>query len=94
MCAVPPTMASKDVRFSAHFLGSHDDSQVSLRQVELNGTSVACRSGSKTESRFEDGEVTLSCRLTLPAVTSGEDRLTVKISLHHLQLEKTELVQE
>lgn len=89
VCTLPGSLAGKDVRFKAHFLGSHDDSKVSFRSVMLNETPVACRTGSKTESRFEDGEVTLDCGFTAPASAAS---VKVSISLHHLQLDKTELV--
>lgn len=90
-CTLPGSLVGKEVRFKAHFLGSHDDSKVSFLSVMLNETPVACRTGSKTESRFEDGEVTLDCGFTAPAATATAS-VKVSISLHHLQLDKTELV--
>lgn len=91
VCTLPATTAPKAVRLQAHFLGSHDDSEVSLQSTELDGARVECRVGSKTESRFEDGEVTLDCRFTTVAGSSSH-RLKVRIALHHLQLDRTELV--
>lgn len=90
VCTVPATPAQQAVRFKALFLGSHDDSEVSLQSTELDGVRVTCRVGSKTESRFEDGEVTLDCGFTAGASASSR-LLKVRISLHHLQLDRTEL---
>lgn len=64
---------------------------MSLRVVTLNGAPAYCKEGSKTESRFEDGEVALECAVTSPVPRSGGE-LKVKISMHHLQLHKTELL--
>jgi hypothetical protein len=91
VCVVPRSMASNTFRFKAHFLGSHDDSTVSIRWTQLDGMPVACRPGSKTESRFEGGEVTLDCGF-MAAARSADRRLEIKISLHHLQLDRTELL--
>lgn len=91
VCTVPATSVAKVVRFKAHFLGSHDDSTVSLQSTELNGLAVTCRAGSKTTSRFEDGEVTLDC-LFITVAGSSSQQVKVKIALHHLQLDRTELV--
>ncbi|MFX8250581.1 hypothetical protein ABTL38_19430, partial [Acinetobacter baumannii] len=66
VCALPTFQTDRAVRFQARFLGSHDDSVVSLRVVTLSGAPVTCKEGSKTESRFEDGEVTLECAVTSP----------------------------
>jgi hypothetical protein len=91
VCAMPTSQTDRAVRFQARFLGSHDDSLVSLRVVTLSGVPVTCKEGSKTESRFEDGEVTLDCAVISPAPRSSGE-LKVKISMHHLQLDKTELL--
>jgi len=91
VCTVPASANVREVRFKAQFLGSHDDSEVSLRLIKLDDITVECRADSKTKSRFEDGEVTLDCGFTVPAKPS-DGRLTVKISLHHLQFEKAELL--
>jgi len=91
VCVLPTAQTDRAVRFQARFLGSHDDSLVSLRLVTLSGAPVSRKEGSKTESRFEDGEVTLECAVTSPAPRSGGE-LRVKISMHHLQLDKTELL--
>lgn len=91
VCALPTFETDRAVRFQARFLGSHDDSVVSLRVVTLSGAPVTCKEGSKTESRFEDGEVTLECAVTSPVPRSGGE-LKVKISMHHLQLDRTELL--
>ena len=92
-CTLTASMATEVVRFEAHFLGSHDDSEVGLKLAELNGAPVECRAGSKTASRFEDGEVTLSCVFVAPA-DAAAGKLDVNMSLHHLQLNKTELTVE
>jgi hypothetical protein len=91
VCTLPASTTVREVRFKARFLGSHDDSEVSLRLTKLNDLPVACSADSKITSRFEDGEVTLDCGFTVPA-TQSEGRLSVKISLHHLQFDKAELV--
>lgn len=91
-CALPALLAGKDVRFKAHFLGSHDDTKVSFKSLLLGDVSVACREGSKTASTFEDGDVTLDCAFRLPATLP--EQLKVQIAMHHLQLDRTELVAE
>ena len=91
VCTLPVSAGVREARFKARFLGSHDDSQVSLRLIALNGMPVACRQDSKTESRFEDGVVTLDCGFTAPARTSV-GKLAVRISLHHLRFDQAELV--
>lgn len=93
MCTLPNLGAGGVARFKANLLGSHDDSIASLSMIFLNGTPIKCREGSKTESRFEDGEVTLDCGFSTPAPLIG-GHLKVKISLHHLQLNRTELALE
>lgn len=67
VCTLPASTTVREVRFKARFLGSHDDSAVSLRLTKLNDMPVECRADSKTKSRFEDGEVTLDCGFTVPA---------------------------
>jgi len=91
VCNLPASTDVREVRFKARFLGSHDDSEVSLRLILLNDKPVECRANSKTKSRFEDGEVVLDCGFTVPASLSA-DQVTVKISLHHLQFDKAELL--
>ncbi|MEE8616460.1 MAG: hypothetical protein V3V71_15945 [Roseateles sp.] len=91
VCVLPTLQTDRAVRFQALFLGSHDDSLVSLRLVTLDGAPISCKEGSKTESRFEDGDVTLEYAVTSPAPRSGGE-LKVKIAMHHLQLHKTELL--
>ena len=93
VCIVPASTAPQALRFKAHFLGSHDDSKVSLHSITLDEAPVACGAGSKLGSTFEDGEVTLDCALPTPARAST-GKLKVAISLHHLQLSKTELVSD
>lgn len=92
LCTLPATTATKAARFKAHFLGSHDDSVVSLKFAALDGTRVACAAGSKTESRFEDGEVTLDCGFAVAPANTSSRRLKVAIALHHLQLDRTVLL--
>ena len=92
-CKLPASWASKPLRFRARFLGSHDDSVVSLRAVQVDGVHVSCREGSKTGSRFEDGEVTLDCGFTAPARVRGGE-LKVSIAMHHLQLDRTDIAVE
>lgn len=91
VCTLPASTNVREVQFNARFLGSHDDSEVSLRLIKLNDVPVECRADSKTKSKFEDGVVTLDCGFTAPA-TRSDDRLTVKISLHHLQFDNAELL--
>jgi hypothetical protein len=93
VCTVPAAPTPRPLRIQAHFLGSHDDSVVSLKPPTLNGVPMPCGAGSKTESTYEDGEVTLDCRLLAPA--AGEPRpLTVPLALHHVQLDRVELLAE
>ena len=91
VCALPASTSVREFQFKVRFLGSHDDSEVSLRLIELNGVPVECRADSKTKSKFEDGVVTLDCSFTAPAKRS-DGRLNVRISVHHLQLDNAELL--
>ncbi|UUX97230.1 hypothetical protein [Aquabacterium sp. J223] len=88
-CTLPAGTA-RPWRFRAHFEGSHDDSEVTIDSAVLDGRPLACADGSKTASRFEDGDVTLDCGFTAPAGAAAR-RLVVTLSLHHLQLDRTEL---
>ena len=92
-CIVPPMHRSGPLHFRAHFLGSHDDTAVALRSPTLNSAPMVCRPGSKTESKYEDGEVALDCQLVAPASATTR-RLKVSLTLHHLQLSRVELLTE
>lgn len=63
-CVVPPAANVRGVRFEADFSGSHDDTQLALN-ARAEGAVLACGPGSRTESEREDGDVRLTCRLTV-----------------------------
>lgn len=66
-CRLPP--GAQQYRFVAHFSGGHDDTKAVLRP-SLDGTPLACDSGSKTRLFAEEGEVSLDCSFSTPP--SGE----------------------
>lgn len=61
-CDLPAAEAGPSYRLKITFEGSHDDTTIYL-SAKLDGKEFACRHGSKTESEYEDGGVTMSCVL-------------------------------
>ncbi len=76
--------ASQHVHIKVHFTGSHDDTTASL-EVAIGGAPVACDSGSKTSTEFEDGDVTLDCLLTASVKPGAAKDLRVSAKWFHAQ---------
>ncbi len=70
--------------FKVRFLGSHDDTQLSMTPA-LDGLPLTCGPGSKTSSRFEDGEITLECRFVIEAKVDSTHLLKMEIVWTHAQ---------
>jgi hypothetical protein len=82
-CPIAASATPRSFRFKANFTGSHDDTTMSLAAT-VDGAGLACGSGSKTNSQFEDGEVSLECRF--PVAESASSRtLGVKLVWRHAQ---------
>jgi hypothetical protein len=87
-CPVTGTGAAQRLRLSADFGGSHDDTTMSLKAT-LDGEPVECDPGSKTSSRFEDGEVRLECSFQLTAIRGTTRQLAITLLWNHAQLVST-----
>jgi hypothetical protein len=81
--------SSQQITFRVRFLGSHDDTQLSMTPA-LNRQPLTCAPGSKTSSRFEDGEVTLECRFPVKAAAASTQVLDVEIVWTHAQYSEFE----
>ncbi len=75
---------ARGLHFEAHFAGSHDDTAASLI-ASLNDTPLACAAGSKTTlDGQEEGDATMSCRLTaVPVSTGTPTTLRFQLRWHH-----------
>lgn len=82
-CPIAASATPRSFRFKANFMGSHDDTTLSLAAT-MDGAMLACGSGSKTNSQFEDGEVSLECRFPV-AESAAVRRLGVKLVWNHAQ---------
>lgn len=85
-----PLGVGQNYTFRAHFTGSHDDTVLSLKAA-LDGETVACAEGSKTESRFEDGDISLECRFSIANAAGVTSVLGVMLKWHHAQYTGFEL---
>lgn len=81
---------AQQVSFKVRFSGSHDDTQLSIT-ASLNNLPVTCGPGSKTSSRFEDGEIALECRFLLQTQVGSGQVLEVRILWTHAQYGDFEL---
>ena len=81
------------LRFRVNFIGSHDDTELSMAPV-LNQQALSCEPGSKLTSRFEDGEISLECSFTLKAKAGAKHVLDVAILWTHAQYADFEFVAE
>jgi len=83
-CPITATGAEQRFVFKVNFIGSHDDTVLSMKPA-LNDQPLACEEGSKLESKFEDGEVSLECRFTVKAQAGTAQALGVAIVWTHAQ---------
>ena len=84
-CPIVAKEAAQRFRFVANFGGSHDDTKLSL-QATLDGAPAACTPGSKSLSRYEDGDIRLDCGLELKAAAGTKHVWAVKVQWYHAQL--------
>lgn len=89
-CKLSATTTPRQMRFTANFSGSHDDTMASMTAT-LDGAALACDAGSKTDLMGEDGDVSLHCRFTLIAPAGAERVLRVALSWRHAQYTGFEL---
>lgn len=80
----PWPAGAQTLRFEAHLAGSHDDTEAVLI-ASLNGTPLPCASGSKTsiDGAKDEGDVTLSCRLTAPPAAGQRTELRFHLRWYH-----------
>ena len=83
-CAFPASGTDQRFAFKVKFLGSHDDTELSMTAA-LNQQPLSCEPGSKTSSRFEDGEITLECRFSVNAKVGSNQILEMHIVWTHAQ---------
>jgi hypothetical protein len=83
-CAFPASGADQRFAFKVKFLGSHDDTELSMTAA-LNQQSLSCEPGSKMSSRFEDGEISLECRFSVKAKAGSKQILEMHIVWTHAQ---------
>ena len=77
-CALPPVGTTR-VRLIAEFVGSHDDTKLSL-VVTLDGKPIDCLPGSKTSLFAEDGTVALWC---IADVGGARPVVAATATIHH-----------
>lgn len=89
-CSIEPADSPQDLRLTATFTGSHDDTSLFIAPT-LNGQPIQCDVDSKPTSEREDGEITLTCNFTVPgngdpdAMTNGRHQLRALLSFHHAE---------
>jgi hypothetical protein len=71
------------LRFVADFIGSHDDTELSIAPT-LNGAPLTCAAGSKTQSTAEEGEVRLECAFVVAAAKEPR-ALLIALRIFHAQ---------
>ena len=84
-CPIVAKETAQRYRFVANFGGSHDDTKLSL-VATLDGAPVACTAGSKSSSRYEDGDIRLDCGLELKTAAGTRHVWAVKVQWYHAQL--------
>jgi hypothetical protein len=89
-CKLSASATPRQMRFTANFSGSHDDTMASM-SATLDGAALACDAGSKTDLMGEDGDVSLHCRFTLVAPAGAERELKVALAWRHAQYTGFEL---
>jgi hypothetical protein len=89
-CVFTASGSNQHVSFKVRFLGSHDDTQLSMTS-SLNKQPLTCGPGSKTSSRFEDGEITLECRFSVKAKADSRQTLEMGIVWTHAQYDDFEI---
>ncbi|MEJ0038093.1 MAG: hypothetical protein WDO68_18780 [Gammaproteobacteria bacterium] len=83
-CTFLSSGADQRFAFKARFLGSHDDTTMSMTAA-LNQQPLSCEPGSKMSSRFEDGEITLECRFSVNTKAGSKQTLEMNIEWSHAQ---------
>lgn len=91
VCNIPFADSPQQFEFVASFSGSHDDTELAL-QPALDDRSLACGAGSKLESTFEDGDITLNCRFEVSGKVGGHAQFRTRIRWHHAEYETHRLL--
>lgn len=89
-CRLPS--GRRSFQFRADFSGSHDDTKLSMELV-LDDKAVVCGQDSKPASRFEDGEIRLTCNLAIADDRSNARTLRATIRWTHAQHEGSSLAE-
>jgi hypothetical protein len=83
-CLFFATGQEQRVTFKVLFLGSHDDTRLSMTPL-LNNQPLTCDLGSKTSSQFEDGDIALECTFSAKASVNSRQVLEMAITWTHAQ---------
>jgi hypothetical protein len=89
-CVVAGTAADQRLVFRVKFLGSHDDTILSMT-ASLDGKPLDCDPGSRMSSRFEDGDISLECRFQVKAGAAAKQVLQMRVVWTHAQYAEHEL---
>jgi hypothetical protein len=73
-----------------NFSGSHDDTRLSMEPL-LNGKPLTCAPGSLLSSEFEDGDISLVCKFSLPPGTDTARLLSANFKWFHAEYVDYEL---
>ncbi len=87
VCPLPSRGDVRRFRVAALFLGSHDDTRISIR-VSQRGADLGCRPGDKAVSSGEEGnggEVLLACRFEPRLEGSERADIVVHVAWSHAQ---------
>jgi len=84
-CPLTVNANAQNLRFTADFTGSHDDTRLSI-SLSLDGLPVTCGKGSKTWLNGEDSEasdVGLECQFVLDGAAGSQRMLRAVINIYH-----------
>jgi hypothetical protein len=89
-CRIPSAALGEPLRFRARFSGGHDDTEASM-VLTLDAQPLECDPGSKTELKFEEGDIALECAFT-PPEQPVERAVRIRVRWSHCQYEGFELL--
>jgi hypothetical protein len=81
-------------RLRALFSGGHDDTEAAILMTQLAGGKVDCAPGSKPALMGEYGEVTVDCRVLVPASELLDRTFTAKVVWSHAHFLRAEMTRE
>ena len=92
-CPIEATGLAQRFRFTASFVGSHDDTSGSIA-VHLNGKPLVCEVGSNTQLTGEFGEVNLDCKFQIKEKAGEKPLLVVNLKWFHARYTDADFVSE